>query len=653
MYLDLASKYLGDGAFNGVVVDVCDKYIRGFLLNFERIASRNPEIQAIERLGDALPVAYRYWTAMAFSFERRRIDFNPEKFLLPEAKPSSAVIAPTAPAEIAALQVPSKIDAPAILPAPLDAEVKVDAPPSPQPSPIEEILFERLCVYTTGKMGSVAEQIKLYADIHSLEAGSVSEALREMIRSDIFGDGKFGTELAELAQLGKDCSDFSKNPESASVFGSKALFDRLHLIRNYWGLATIPDPVAAFVEDGFLTNSAAAKLAEAQKVLEVAPKAALRLAEELSKTTTVTSAIIKELSEIVNIMHFAGKDDAYIEASLTQPLTQHHISRLPHLHNCAALMSQGVKVEGLFTVSPEAEAVVARAASGEFGQLPRTHKRFGASVRETIDSQIRVIRESSPQAREMIESTLVTLGESGSRNFNDLTHCLLATTKLLGTEASSSRLLQLGQAYVTIAKAGISLKEVEWMLSKIPEGVTPAAAFYFFEDLASLQRSNVNGISNLFANCCKVWKSQVDHDLSQHVSGFFVEAQTALNLHKNGYRLISVSSKHGGGTSGVEYDLIATSPSGQLQAIEVKRSLEALVGKNDAVWNSAEIANSQLYRLLEASRKDGLALVIAVKHVGKNAWAAGTVADMFAAVKGVLGIKPDLVSADTGQRIQV
>jgi hypothetical protein len=474
-----------------------------------------------------------------------------------------------------------------------------------------------------------------------------------MIRSDIFGEGKFGTDLAELAQLGKDCSSFSENPESASVFGSKALFDRLHLIRNYWGLATIPDPVGAFVEDGFLTTNAAAKLAEAQKVLEVAPKAALRLAEELSKTATVTSAIVKELSEIVNIMHFAGKGDVYIEASLTQPLTRHHISRLPHLHNCAALMSQGVKVDGLFNVSPEAEAVVARAASGEFSQLPITHQRFGASIRETIDSQLRVIRESSPQAREIIENTLATLGEAGRRNFNDLTHCLLATTKLLGTEASNALLLQLGEAYVAIAKAGVPLKEVEWMLGNIPEGVAPAAVFYYFEDLASLQRSNVSGVSNLFANSCKVWKGQVNHDLTQHVSGFFIEAQTALNLQKNGYRLISVSSKHGSGTSGVEYDLIATSPSGELQAIEVKRSLEALVGKNDAVWNSAEIANSQLYRLLEASKKDGLALVIAVKHLGKNAWAAGTVGNMFAAVKGVLGIKPDLVSADTGQRIQV
>jgi hypothetical protein len=248
---------------------------------------------------------------------------------------------------------------------------------------------------------------------------------------------------------------------------------------------------------------------------------------------------------------------------------------------------------------------------------------------------------------------LASLGADGRRQSNNLTNSLLTTTKLLGTAATAERVLQLGQAYVAIAKAGVQLKEVDAMLGEFPKGVKHSTAFSFFENLASLQRSGVSGVSKLFSNCREAWLGQVKRAKNHDVSGFFNEAQTALNLQRNGYRLISVSSKHGGGASGVEYDLIATSPQGETQAIEVKLSLEGFLGKNEAVWRPAEIHNTQLYRFLDAAKKDGLSPVVAVMHVGRSGWGVGPVGAMFTAVKEVLGTRPALVNAETGLLIQV
>jgi Holliday junction resolvase-like predicted endonuclease len=214
----------------------------------------------------------------------------------------------------------------------------------------------------------------------------------------------------------------------------------------------------------------------------------------------------------------------------------------------------------------------------------------------------------------------------------------------------AANLLQVGENLTALRRSGVDVQRVAEMYSDDSHNLSSTQLLGYLGDLASLQRQGIEGVAELFAHSHQVWNARRMGDETQNVIGFLIEANVALRLQANGYRLIALSKTL---ASGFEYDIIAQSPQGAAVGIEVKRSLATILGKNDGVWNRDRLERTQLWRHCAAALADNLTPVIAVSSGGTDNWSSNAVGHMIQAVAEQLKVRPLVINGLTGTRVRI
>jgi hypothetical protein len=89
-------------------------------------------------------------------------------------------------------------------------------------------------------------------------------------------------------------------------------------------------------------------------------------------------------------------------------------------------------------------------------------------------------------------------------------------------------------------------------------------------------------------------------------------------------------------------------------AIEVKRGLDTVAGKNTRVERGPDRKKTQIERMVESAKNDGLKPIIVIAHLSHTQdWARSLLRDLFSIIKSDHGVVPEVILAVSGKAIAV
>ncbi len=512
-------------------------------------------------------------------------------------------------------------------------------------NPDEDRFFELWITHLPGNVNSIAKQVDLYALVATYQDGISFPVAREILSDEDLSQGILYEQLGAVAAVARDCKEFGDG-RLRSISHACNLHARATALSKAHGLHELESPLDALADEGFLSNDGKSLLIRSAAVMRDALPVTARIVERLEERSIVTADDVSKLNTAVNRFLLAGKAEDFIERRLCTALVG-AIDKLDHVCNCAVLLSRKVHIDDLIVLSRESTSIVARAANREFDSVAPTNTRYGKLVRERIDAEIDILRRSDPQERQDFESAFSSLQIPASVRKAELRECLFTVAQELPAHGRTARLQKVGADLTQLAAAGTDLGLLTEMLKAPPAEVRQEALLLFISNLAHLQADAVQGLPHIVQHAHELYSRRRDGDESQNMRGPLVEAQTAINLARSGYKILALGVELP--SSRYDYDILAESPTGERLGIEVKRGLASVVGKNTRMWSRAEHANSQMVRFMVACKTDGFTPVITISDFHDHTWAASPLSDLLNQIQSEFGLKPRILDGNNAR----
>lgn len=611
--------------------------VKHSLAVIERLANRNPEIRAIERLGEHLPKAYQLITTNVYGTLIRR---------------SGVSVSPWTPRHDKA-QTRTRSAGNAFAPQPSDETpaqdlVATNSSHTVQAQGPEEVfdeqLYEAACNFLDGSMDSVTKRVDLYRGIQQILSRLPFSTAAELIAEAFPHDGSLFQQLRQLSEIVEQCAELMQGkPTSCSDLA--LLHDQIADLSHSHSFHSEPPPMQRFLDEGIVSPELARQLHEAAEQLRNPRPVVLKLHAMLCRKHVVSTSHVKALGEVVARLSFAGLDDEEISAKLSTVLRSGP-QKIDHLLNVAKLASFGLNVRNFFSLSRECEAVIHGAVAGTGAQTATGSQHLRDTMQQAVELNLRIASEPRAEVRE-----LVRRAEHEFPSLSDSDRTVVKGAVLeLGRHIPGPSLLlprgSIGADLATLHQAGINLHHLTAMVRAAGQE-NPALVNQYLEyaaNLATLGRNGVRGTEKLFANSYEVWSRARSGDRNQDMSGFLVEATVALRLQTLGYTLLAVSTANQ--KSGFEYDVLAVDPNGTTVGIEVKRQLATIIDKNG--WGADKIHQTQLGRHCRAAQADKIEPRIVVLDFSQRERWGPQVAELMRKASEQTGVAVRVVSSKDG-----
>lgn len=619
--------------------------VRRTLGVFERLAEKNPDIDAAGRLGPYTKHAYRILAVKVFNEKTGLEPADPESLSIFKLAPLARAREPEESSRQSQAQETAAV---AIPPTPAEA-ARGDRETEPATTPeLDDKIIDELTTYLRGFMGSITRQAELHEMLSGVAERPENDCVRQLITEALPPSERLWKHLEAISGLVHDLRSLER-ANHLSVFDGSDLYLRIQSVRESWGLAALDNPLLELVDEGVLRPDIAARINGDHEIVSQVTPAVLGLAKGIPSSHSLSAAQLRSLAEAHTHLRLAGLDERDIDSKMLTTL-QHGPEKIAHLLNLSKLASHRVSISDLFTISREAEGVLASAARGEYDTVPISNSRYPKLVRRAIESHLRVVREPRSELREALQSTMDALPPDPLVDRIALQDSLHQIGSRMRPAEVSANLLQVAENLTALRRSGIHFQKFADMFTDDSHELSSTQLLGYLADLAALQRQGIEGVATLFAHSEHVWNARRMGDETQNIIGFTVEANVALKLQANGYRLLGLSRTL---ASGFEYDIVAQSPQGTAVGIEVKRSLATILGKNQGVWDRDALRSTQLWRHCAAAIEDKLTPVIAVSSGGIDNWSSDAVGHMIQAVADQLKVRPVVINGLTGARIRI
>jgi hypothetical protein len=403
-------------------------------------------------------------------------------------------------------------------------------------------------------------------------------------------------------------------------------------------------------KEGVLIDSSRKLLEEVKAIQDPVSN---RICFGLSHESHITAAQAVQIDKAVQSLRGINQPPAIIEKTLLSAI-KGDSSRISYAANLAELAVRGVNITKLLDRKGDIEGFVAKLAHGQFDIVKPTDSRYANILKNAVEMFISISKEENPKLKETLLDSLELLAKNKIYQTFEIIKLLSEYGQTAPAEDLEVNIKKLAKSISSLAHGGAPMHDLRdtVLIATQPDQLgekSHQSVVEFFEKLEILQESGVKGLSQLLANGVYVLKERARGNLSQHYSGFLLEAETAVQFQKLGYHIISMSipvrGKYG-------YDILARSPEGQLLGIEVKRSIETFFNKNSSDSNKVNLQeNNQLARQLLAATIDKVVPVIALKIGPNHSWAVNMARELVKELERSLEIKPVFIDRQTGRVI--
>ncbi|MBN8549796.1 MAG: hypothetical protein J0M12_10825 [Deltaproteobacteria bacterium] len=519
--------------------------------------------------------------------------------------------------------------------------------PELTPTREEEHFYNTWPDYMSFRPVGIADQCQLFKTLVGLnepEHLSPLPFLRSLSECRNLGSGPMFGHLQAVATLAEQCRQFGDGTRS-TFSATCALYDRVLKITEHRGLEDISDPVGAMHDDGFLSKTGKEYLEQAALVRDSVPAVVMQIVEATEQKHRLSVSDVTGISETVQRLRVTEQKEDDIRSRLSAALAV-GADRVPHIINCGILAVRGVRVNDLFVIGKDAASIVAAAAAGQYDRLPQNHSRYAKDVRERIDVELKILRQPDGLLKQDFEHAIEHMEIPANVRKSQIREALFCVAEKLPEANRRNQLISVGAELASIAGGGGNLESLQYIIRNPQAEVPLSSTLKFISNLAYLQKHRAQGTPQLIEHAVSLTKHRQAGDQTQDVRGIFVEAEVGVNLSRAGYTIMNMSLTKP--STNYDYDIIAISPSGELLALEVKRTFSRFVSKNVRMHDDAQREGSQLSRFMQACKKDGFVPCLAVTLTSEHRDAAEALLDQ---IQGAEKVRPRVLDGNNGKVI--